>query len=101
MDPDVKVSATYQNNVTDTSPISTASTQSHHSAMSTQSRSPYGAPSVSSKSSRCPPDVVKLVMGLRTAANTMGTTLGYIFRKLDKTRTGSLDIDEFRLALAR
>ena len=49
-----------------------------------------------------PADIVKLVMKLRAAPYKMGgTDLPYLFGKLDKDNSGSLDAAEFKLTLRR
>ena len=49
-----------------------------------------------------PPDIVKLVMKLRAASYKLGgTDLAYLFGKLDKDKSGSLDADEFKRTLRR
>ena len=49
-----------------------------------------------------PPDIIKLVMKLRAASYKLGgTDLAYLFGKLDKDKSGSLDLNEFKLTLRR
>ena len=49
-----------------------------------------------------PPDIVKLVMGLRAASyNIGGTDLAHLFKELDIDHSGTLDSNEFKLALRR
>ena len=44
-----------------------------------------------------PPDVVHLVKKLRAASYKLGgTDLAYLFEKIDKDNSGSLDADEFK-----
>ena len=54
------------------------------------------------KRAEYPPDIVKLVMGLRAASYKMGgTDLPYLFGKIDVDKSGSLDANEFKKVLHR
>ena len=61
------------------------------------------------KRANYPPEVVKLVMGLRAASyrplraksKTGGTDLAYLFDKIDTDKSGSLDAAEFKRVLRR
>ena len=67
-----------------------------------QSRSSRIAKNLHLKRADYAPDVIKLVMKLRAASYKMGgTDLAYLFSKLDKDKSGSLDAREFKLTLRR
>ena len=54
------------------------------------------------KRANYPPEIVKIVMGLRAASYKMGgTDLAYLFDKIDTDKSGSLDADEFKRVLRR
>ena len=65
-----------------------------------QSRSSKVAQDRNLKRSKYPPDITKLVMGVRAASYKMGgTDLPYLFGKIDVDKSGSLDKDEFKKLL--
>ena len=54
------------------------------------------------KRANYPPEIVKIVMGLRAASYKMGgTDLAYLFGKIDTDKSGSLDAAEFKRVLRR
>ena len=67
-----------------------------------RSHSSEVAKSLNLKRADYPPDIVKLVMGLRAASyNIGGTDLAHLFKELDIDHSGTLDSDEFKRALRR
>ena len=67
-----------------------------------RSRSAEVAKNLDLKRADYPRDIVNLVMGLRAASYKLGgTDLAYLFGKLDKDKSGSLDVDEFKRTLRR
>ena len=71
---------------------------------STQSYSPQIDRKPRIKASDYPPDVVKLVQNLRRIASTERATnivLKHVFDNVDKDKSGSVDVDEFKLVLRR
>ena len=69
-------------------------------AATKKSKSSEIAASLNLKRADYPPDVVKLVMGIRAASYKMGgTDLPYLFGKIDVDKSGSLDADEFKKLL--
>ena len=72
------------------------------SASKSRTRSSEVAKRRNLKRADYPPDIVNLVMKLRAASYKMGgTDLPYLFGQLDKDKSGSLDVDEFKLTLRR
>ena len=54
------------------------------------------------KRAEYPPDVYKLVTKLRAASYKLGgVDLAYLFGKLDKDKSGSIDDNEFKLTVRR
>ena len=65
-----------------------------------QSPSSKAAKNPNLKRAKYPPDIVKLVMGVRAASYKMGgTDLSYLFGKIDVDKSGSLDATEFKKVL--
>ena len=65
-----------------------------------QSRSSKAAKDRNLKRAKYPPDITKLVMGVRAASYKMGgTDLPYLFGQLDVGKSGSLDATEFKKVL--
>ena len=67
-----------------------------------RSHSSEVAKSLHLKRADYPPDILKLVMGLRAASYEIGgTDLAHLFEKLDINKSGDLDSNEFKDAIRR
>ena len=74
----------------------------HPAPPALRSHSSEVAKNLNLKRADYPPDIVKLVMGLRASSyKGGGTCLAHLFETLDLDKSGDLDCNEFKLALRR